>query len=425
MTGVFENVLGQEDLVRSVRGDLERGELPGALLFEGPPNSAKLTAALELARAGSCGATAAWNCPCPDCARHRAMSHPDLLLLGPKSHREELAAGAAMLERSPGTASRYFFARAARKLARRFDRALYEGEEGRLAKAAPLVRSLMEGADACMPGGSTDTEAAATAKSLLAGCFKLNDLLPDSTPVFQVRALEAWARQTPFGTRKTVLIEHADRMLDAARNALLKILEEPPAHARFVLTTTRRQAIIPTLLSRVRRYRFLPRTADEARAVIERVFRDRAQPGASVDSYLGSFRAGGSAAVEEAAAVFASALAASLVDSTDGGGDPALARLAAGSAVGVREAIRTAAAATANFGAGDEAMAWSFQAFLDAAFSRFAALGRDPEAGRASLRLAERFARLSRDALMRQSSYNLNPVPLAERLAAAMEEPSP
>ena len=47
---------------------------------------------------------------------------------------------------------------------------------------------------------------------------------------------------------------------------------------------------------------------------------------------------------------------------------------------------------------------------------------REPDAGPETLRAAELFASLSRDALLRYSSYNLNPVALAERLAAAMSE---
>lgn len=419
---MFENVLGQEDLVRSLSGDIERGELPGSLLFEGPPLSAKLTAALELARSGSCVDGAAWNCPCRDCQRHKALSHQDLLLLGPKSHREELAAGAAMLARSPGVAARYFFARAVRKLARRFDKALYEGEESKLAKAMPLVRTLMEGADSCMPGGLDDEGVAAAAKSLLAACFKLNDLLPDATPVFQIRSLESWARQTPFGRRKTIIIEHADRMLDASRNALLKILEEPPAYATFVLTTSRRQAMIPTILSRVRRYRFLARGAADSRSIIERVFRDAQSGAAGLAGYLGAFRPDGASALVARAADYASAIAASIAGRDGGIADAALLAMAAGAGSSVREAIREAAACTANFGTSDESMAWSFPAFLDASLSRFLELAKDPSAGIGAIRLAERFARESRDALARYTSYNLSPVSLAERLAAAMED---
>jgi hypothetical protein len=47
----------------------------------------------------------------------------------------------------------------------------------------------------------------------------------------------------------------------------------------------------------------------------------------------------------------------------------------------------------------------------------FAALLKDGQSGTETLRLAECYAELARDALLRYSSYNLNPVALAERLA--------
>lgn len=42
----------------------------------------------------------------------------------------------------------------------------------------------------------------------------------------------------------------------AAFNAFLKTLEEPPAHAIFILATTEKHKIIPTILSRCQIYDF-------------------------------------------------------------------------------------------------------------------------------------------------------------------------
>jgi len=428
---MFENILGQREACGLLRADMERGELPGSLLFEGPPLSAKLSAALELARALSCERDAAWNCSCPQCARHRTLAHQDILLFGPKSFREELAIGAAMMERTPGAAPRYFFVRAARKLLRRFDRELYEGEEGRLSKAMPLVRSALEALDACSPviapagayAGLDDAAAAKEAAKILPTCAKLEDMLPASTPVFQVRAMEFWARLAPYGKRKTIIVEHADRMLDASRNALLKILEEPPAHAVFVLTTSRRQALIPTILSRVRRYRFGQRTGDEARLVVERIFKEKDADAASVADYVARFRASSSNAVDSLAKDYAAAIAVAAERRSGGFSDAPLSSLAS-SGGGVPAAIAAAAQATANFGSGDDAFAWTFPAFLDATGSVFSSLLRDPGSGMETQRMAERFATLARDAMARYSSYNLQPAALSERLADAFADPA-
>ena len=49
-------------------------------------------------------------------------------------------------------------------------------------------------------------------------------------------------------------------MSESVRNALLKILEEPPSDCNFILLTSKRNAILPTILSRVRTYEFKNRS---------------------------------------------------------------------------------------------------------------------------------------------------------------------
>src|SRR5581483_11616402 len=52
----------------------------------------------------------------------------------------------------------------------------------------------------------------------------------------QIRELQQSIFQTPqIGEKRFIIIEPADAMNTAAANALLKILEEPPAHAVFIL----------------------------------------------------------------------------------------------------------------------------------------------------------------------------------------------
>lgn len=51
--------------------------------------------------------------------------------------------------------------------------------------------------------------------------------------------------------KKIYIIEQADTMTIQAQNALLKTLEEPPAHAMFLLLAERAEAFLPTILSRV------------------------------------------------------------------------------------------------------------------------------------------------------------------------------
>lgn len=81
--------------------------------------------------------------------------------------------------------------------------------------------------------------------------------------VDQVRALRDEAIYAPANVKKRVYIVDEVHMLStAAFNALLKILEEPPAHLMFILATTELHKVPATILSRCQRFSFkriLPR----------------------------------------------------------------------------------------------------------------------------------------------------------------------
>ena len=58
------------------------------------------------------------------------------------------------------------------------------------------------------------------------------------------------------GQRKVYIIDEAHMLTDAASNAFLKTLEEPPPHVIFVLCTTESHKILPTIISRCQRFDF-------------------------------------------------------------------------------------------------------------------------------------------------------------------------
>lgn len=75
--------------------------------------------------------------------------------------------------------------------------------------------------------------------------------------VDQVRALRDEAIFTPAAVKKRVYIVDEVHMLSvAAFNALLKILEEPPAHLMFILATTELHKVPATIKSRCQQYAF-------------------------------------------------------------------------------------------------------------------------------------------------------------------------
>ncbi|HXK36890.1 MAG TPA: DNA polymerase III subunit gamma/tau [Candidatus Paceibacterota bacterium] len=79
-----------------------------------------------------------------------------------------------------------------------------------------------------------------------------------------VRGLKETAGTAPASSPKKVFIVDEVHMLSKdAFNALLKLLEEPPAHAMFILATTEPHKVLPTVLSRVQRFDFRKLTQKE------------------------------------------------------------------------------------------------------------------------------------------------------------------
>jgi len=65
------------------------------------------------------------------------------------------------------------------------------------------------------------------------------------------------------GRYKVFIVDEVHMLSKAAFNALLKTLEEPPAHAIFIFATTEPHKVLPTILSRVQRFDFKRISVDE------------------------------------------------------------------------------------------------------------------------------------------------------------------
>jgi DNA polymerase-3 subunit delta' len=84
-----------------------------------------------------------------------------------------------------------------------------------------------------------------------------------------VRQVVADSPFRPFeGKNRVYIFEEADRMNPTAANTLLKTLEEPPPWTVLVLLTSHEAAVLPTLLSRCQKIRFLPLSPREIADVL-------------------------------------------------------------------------------------------------------------------------------------------------------------
>lgn len=88
----------------------------------------------------------------------------------------------------------------------------------------------------------------------------------------QIRELKERIEFSPVeGRFKVYIIDEVHMLTTEAFNALLKTLEEPPAHVVFILATTDVHKLPPTILSRCQRYDFRLGTDDEIRDLINSV----------------------------------------------------------------------------------------------------------------------------------------------------------
>ena len=99
----------------------------------------------------------------------------------------------------------------------------------------------------------------------------------DIISIDDVRSLQERLQETGIGERRVCLIRSIERMQDAAANAFLKILEEPPKGLVFLLTTQSYSKLLPTIISRTRVVRFWPLSTTELKSLLEGVASDDAQ----------------------------------------------------------------------------------------------------------------------------------------------------
>src|SRR5881409_756230 len=186
-------------------GALASGRLPQALLLEGPAGVGKQRLGLWLAQALVCERAGEGCGECQQCKLVLNLSHPDVHWFVPLelSKKGDADKQVDLAEETLGE-----------EMAARRQQPLYEPPSGLASHGIAAVRLL----------------------------------------------LRRLALTPALSRRKVFLIGDAERLVpqtgaEAAANALLKALEEPPADTVFVLTTAAADSLLPTILSRVVRVR--------------------------------------------------------------------------------------------------------------------------------------------------------------------------
>lgn len=97
--------------------------------------------------------------------------------------------------------------------------------------------------------------------------------------VEDIRQLNEQVRIPPqVGTHKVYIIDEVHMLSTAAFNAFLKTLEEPPKHVIFILATTEKHKIIPTILSRCQVYDFKRIGVEDIKSHLKRIAQEQNIP---------------------------------------------------------------------------------------------------------------------------------------------------
>ncbi len=219
----WNSVIGQERAVDTLRRGLAQQRVAHAYLFYGPEGTGKRAAAIEMAKALQCVREQPDACgECPACLKVARLIHPDVQVLFP------------------------------------------------------------------YPGDVDETEVGERLRLLAANPYAVIDFvrrpsLGDAAKISNKQAIYNVARvhqelrrvmsfKPVEGRHKVAILTDVEYMRVEAANAFLKLLEEPTPRTVFILTTSRTDKLLPTIISRCQRLRFDPLSAD----AIEQALQTRA-----------------------------------------------------------------------------------------------------------------------------------------------------
>lgn len=211
---LFNEIIGHDDTKQTLLRAVQTNHLAHALLFDGPLGSGNLALALALATYINCENNQLHDAcgRCASCAKMQKLIHPDLHLIFPVAN---LA--------NKGKTSEAFLA------------------DWRTFILQSPYRTLPEWLDYTDADNKQGNITAEEARNIL-----------------QKLSLKAYE-----GAYKIMLIWLPELLNTASANALLKVLEEPPAQTLFLLVTNQPDKLLITILSRTQRVAIRPFADDE------------------------------------------------------------------------------------------------------------------------------------------------------------------
>lgn len=277
---MYQTIKGQKPVTNQLSAAIQQGKLPAALIIQGDRFTGRLSTALETARILSCCEAGAADCTCSNCRNLRNGSNPYTLMMLSRNLSGEIggAARSLLAESSEGVlgdAGRDRFFLQVRKLTSRFQEHFFQdasaSQKVLLKQAFAIDDQLMELEELFRKYDKRKIKK--TVNDIIGACAKLSGGVKTSNiPVSHLRRIASWIYSYPESEVKTIIIEGIERFSDASKNALLKILEEPPKNSYFILISGTAAAVPSTILSRTRKLLFHERGWEDDGEIIKEFY---------------------------------------------------------------------------------------------------------------------------------------------------------
>ncbi|MCL5737099.1 MAG: DNA polymerase III subunit delta' [Bacteroidetes bacterium] len=211
----WDKVIGQHRVKSLLRQILSSGKIPSAFLFEGPEGVGKDAMAIELAKTLNCEKRGVEPCEeCTSCRQANALQHPNVRIVFPLPRGESETKEDGPLDKLDEKTMKKI------------------REEISLKAQDPYHRISIP-------------------KAQVIKISSIREVIrEDSLSLYQ------------HGYR-VVIVMQAEEVGTESANALLKVLEEPNPGTVFILTTSKRSALLPTIVSRCQSLRFDLLSEDE------------------------------------------------------------------------------------------------------------------------------------------------------------------
>lgn len=203
----FSSIKGQDRVIKQLTNSLKNDKLSQSYLFYGPAGTGKLTTALIFAMAINCTSDVE-DKPCGICNSCQKMmnfNHPDFIFIFPSPNFDMTKEGIIKSDKLRDEYNRYI----EHKINKPWDQFYFSGNS--------------------------------------------------EIRIDMIRRLISRIQRSTFESKKKIfIVENVEKLGISAANAFLKTLEEPPEDSVIILTTSKLNALLPTIISRCNKIHFNP-----------------------------------------------------------------------------------------------------------------------------------------------------------------------